>query len=280
MISFIEKRFRTHRLVGLSYLIQWFSLFYICVTNNTYQHTPLEWTLPLTGFIQAIIASRTFTFLPRNNDVQGYYSDKRTITYPFLIENIYFSGLLLFQSLYCFTDFEIHPYVTLICVFFPYTCIRIWFPKTSLGDSRGNDRQYSDHNRSFLKAMSFISKVFYVWAKHFNGYYLNYLVFLGYVKGDDNILFYARWLLLFGGWATTIAMFLNTLKYKKIIGPKLALLLYTGTFPVIVYCLTMIQYIKPIPWLSALVMGGVICNFGRTWQHLYQLFAFFCIVTN
>lgn len=270
-------RYFTHRVVGFGYLAQYFASLYLMSTNyDLYVRTPLAWSLPLTGWLQAIIASFTFTFLPRGNDAQGYYSDKRTITYSFLLENIYFSGLLLFQCLYVFTDvFDHVPRgVEAILVFLPYTCIRVWFPKTSLGESRNMDNQYSDKNRTFLKVISLTSKIFYVWAKHFNGYYLNYMTFLGMVKNNPTAMYRSHWLLLAGGWATTPAMFLNTLKYKKMIGPKTALSLYAGTFPIIVATLTLLQYqYREQLWVAYIVMLGVPVNFlPRNWyaQHVYQ----------
>ncbi len=283
-LFFHLERFAIHRVTGLLYLVQFFTALYLMTFDyETFQKTPLAWSLPLTGWLQAIIASRTFTFLPKGNDAQGYYSDKRTITYSFLLENIYFSGLLLFQSLYCFTDFfqnvplpheKVRTGLELILVFLPYTLIRTWFPKTSLGDSREDDGQYTDKNKRFLKAISLTSKVFYVWAKHFNGYYLNYMVFLGMVKDSPTAIYRTNWLLLAGGWATTVAMFLNTLKFKKIIGPKLALSLYAGTFPVIVTVLTLLQYqYRSQLWVAYIVMLGVPVNFlPRNWyaQHIYQ----------
>ena len=241
-----------------------------------FKATPLAWTMPLCGWFQAIIAMFTFTFLPTGNDAQGYYSDKRTITYPFLVENVYFSGLLLFQCTYTFTNFwdRVPLPLELLMVFLPYALIRPFFPKTSLGGSRNDDKQYSDENKGFLKAISLTSKVFYVWAKHFNGFYLNYLVFLGLVKGNDDMMYLAHWLLIAGGWATTVAMFLNTLKYKKMIGPKTALLAYALTFPVIVTVLTLMQYkYRGASWIAFIVLLGVPVNFlPRNWpaQHVYQ----------
>lgn len=165
-------RFGVHRAMGMIYLVQFFASLYLMTFDyNTYLRTPLGWTLPLTGWFQAIIASLTFTFLPKGIDAQGYYSDKRTITYSFMLENIYFSGLLLFQALYCFSPLinKLPLVAQAVLVFLPYTCIRVWFPKTSLGESRNQDNQYSDSNRSFLKFISLLSKVFYVIAKHMNG---------------------------------------------------------------------------------------------------------------
>merc|ERR1712008_275879 len=64
----------------------------------------------------------------------------------------------------------------------------------------GNGNQYA-----------MVVKVFYCIAKHFSGYYINYLCFLGHF-GDNPIMTWSllRRLLLLAGWGTTIAMFLQT----------------------------------------------------------------------
>lgn len=107
-------------------------------------------------------------------------------------------------------------------------------------------------------------------------YWLNYMVFMGLVKDSPSALHRTHWLLLAGGWATTVAMFLNTLKFKKMIGPKTALALYAGTFPIIVTYLVLLaaQY-KAYMWVTGIVLLGVPVNFlPREWhaQHFYQVF--------
>ena len=217
-----SSKFLTHRFFGFFYLVQYFATVYLLIYDyDLFRKTPLAWSLPFTGWIQAIIALFTFKFLPTGKDnAQGYYSDKRTINFRFLAENTFFSGLLLFQCSYVFTNFfeEYVPWpITLLLVFLPYVVIRPFFPKTSLGNSRNTESQYSAGNRNFLWTISLLSKIFYVWAKHFNGYFLNYLVFLGMVKSNPAALYTCQWLLVFGGWATTVAMFLNTLFRKRLL---------------------------------------------------------------
>lgn len=274
-------KFALHRINGILYLMQYVASFLLMVFNyDAYTRTPLPWTLPLCGWIQAVIASFTFTFLPKGNDAQGYYSDKRTITYSFMVENVYFSGLLLFQALYGFTPFikSLPFWVEHIGVFLPYVIFRPLFPKTSLGDSRHTENQYSSKNMRFLKAMALISKIFYVWAKHFVGYYMNYMIYLGLVQEKN--MYHFHWLLLVSGWATTIAVFLHTLKFKGYIGPRFALLAYTGTFPAIVSLLAtlQIQFGWQYFWVSLVVLLGVPINFIRPtkyWnpQYIYQFVA-------
>jgi hypothetical protein len=87
-------------------------------------------------------------------------------------------------------------------------------------------------------------------------------------------MYRAQWLLLAGGWGTTPAMFLNTLKFKGMISAPLALGLYAGVFPVVVGLLVtfQVQYAHHM-WLQLLVLAGVAVNFfPRHWkaQHIYQ----------
>ena len=68
---------------GLFYLIQFATL---CIFEAaSLRPSLLIWTMPLTGFIQAIIASLSFTSLPRR-DTQGYFADKGVMSYEFILE--------------------------------------------------------------------------------------------------------------------------------------------------------------------------------------------------
>lgn len=71
---------------------------------------------------------------------------------------------------------------------------------------------------------------FYFVAKHLSGFYMNYLHFLGLfgdrpLEDTGSLGSLVRWLFLLGGWGTTISMFLQTLKFKKYIGPTTAAVL-------------------------------------------------------
>jgi hypothetical protein len=72
----------------------------------------------------------------------------------------------------------IRDYVPIIVetafVFLPYFVFRPLFPKTSFRDSLGKDRNKTDKNRVFFVIVTWITKIFYVWAKHYIGFFLNY----------------------------------------------------------------------------------------------------------
>ena len=264
---FATKRFRPHRLWGFLYLMQYFSALVLELRGTPSR--ALFWTMPMTGFIQTIIACNTFTFLPRANDqTQGYYHETKAMSYDFILENVYFSGLLLFQSLYiCFastiTQTPLLLPLEILCVFLPYYTLRNFFPKSSFRHSTKDGNRYA-----------MVVKFFYCIAKHMSGYYVNYLIFLGKL-GPDPISDYQllRALLLLGGWGTTIAMFLQTLKFKKYISTRAAMILYAGSFPLFYTCyLALVGIAMQHAWVTSLAVVGLGLNFGpRSIQVLWQI---------
>jgi hypothetical protein len=225
--------------------------------------------MPLTGIIQSIIACCTFTFLPpANEDVQGYYHATKVMSYDFIVENIYFAGLLLFQSCYFVfnetmrTNIAFLP-LELIATFYPYHTIRGYFPKSSFRHST------KDGKNTFAS----VTKFFYVTAKHLQGYYVNYMLFLG-MLGNNPIMEWSmtRRLCILGGWGTTIAMFLQTLKFKGYISPFAAMVLYAGVFPIFwsIYVVIIGTCVEHM-WLTALTVVGISINF-KSWnlQVAYQ----------
>jgi hypothetical protein len=263
---------RLHRLHGLFYLVQFAAL---CVVElSSSRHTFLLWTLPLSGFVQAIIASLSFRSLPRRQ-TQGYFSDRGVMSYEFVVENVFFSGLLLFQALY----YSFRPFprallpVEIVFVFFPYAVIRPFFPKTSFRASYAADKERSGRNDRILGVFSRFTKAFYVTAKHFNGYFINYLIFLGLLTGEQDRLM--GFLFILAGWGTTIAMFLQTLKVKKYIGPKTSLIAYMAMFPFAYICYSMLVGVTlRHAWVAAATAVGMAFNFGPRWLQI----AWQCVV--
>jgi len=139
---FIKIEFGLHRAIGALYLVQWLASFFLFFYDyNIYKNSFLSWSLPLNGFLQACNASYFFSFLPRNAD-PGYYSDKSVMSYKFLLENIFFSGLLFFAAAYMNDTFynamQKVPFIENLFVFLPYAVIRPFFPKTRFRDSIEN----------------------------------------------------------------------------------------------------------------------------------------------
>src|SRR5207245_2634437 len=124
-----------------------------------------------------------------------------------------------------------------------------------------------------LGSLARITKIFYVTAKHFNGYFINYLLFLGLLTGEQDRLM--RFLFLLAAWGTTIAMFLQTLKIRKYISPRTAVLAYMSSFPFAYICYSMLLAVMfRHAWVSALVAVGLAANFGPRWLQI----AWQCVV--
>lgn len=277
-----NQRFRPHRIVGLLYLLQYcFALISEIFYLENYANI-LMVTLPATGLTQSIIACNTFTFLPNTNgNIQGYFSDIRTMSYDFILENVFFAGLLLFQALYFYLSVVnynniINNYlinkIVIIFVFFPYFVVRPFFPKTSFKKTLENNKERSKDLDIFLKINTYGAKIFYNIAKHINGFLLNYYIFTNKLNISYIRLF--RIMLLLGGWGTTIAVFLHTLKFKKILSPTVAVISYTAIFPILIYnyALFFPLYFKEYD-LFLLAIGGMYLNFkSRNLQILYQIF--------
>jgi hypothetical protein len=237
---FFQRKFMYHRMMGLFFLLQYIAAISLYFYDyEMFLRSPLIVTLPLTGICQTLTAIYTFTFLPKSEIDPGYYSDSKSITYQFIKENLFFVGLLYFQWLYynpyLYTTFQRFYPITYCFVFLPYL-IRYYspvlFPKTRMRDAIENLKK---NEVSFYFFFTWLTKIFYVWAKHYIGFFLNYLRFVdGASKYDIKCIFS---LLLCSCSATTIAVFLHTLRFKGYIGPRVAFLTY-----VVAYMSTFIGY--------------------------------------
>jgi len=276
---FFNVKFTVHRVLGLVYLISYVYAWYLYVYDyNTYRTSHVVWSLPINGLVQSLTATYYFSFLPRKVD-PGYYSDKGALSYFFVAENIFFAAALAFAFLYNSEVF--YPYFRSFpgtiaehfFVFLPYF-VRPLFPKTSFRDSlRNGAKNKTGANAAFFFVGTWMTKFFYVWAKWFIGFFLNYLRYAD--KFNEEQLHEMHRLLLFSAFATNISMFLHTLKFKGYIGPKTSfgtyIISYLCTFYSII-CLGDLFFSSPI--LVGLAVVGMILNFGPVWaQHVWQIFA-------
>ena len=242
---------------------------------ETFKDSFLIWSLPLTGFVQSITAALTFTFLSRTKADPGYYSDRGTLSYAFIVENSFFSGLLLFQWLY-YSDYfysliDNSIVIDNLIVFLPYIIRQLW-PKTSFRDSlKNSEKNKTASNKQFYVIATTITKVFYVWAKHYIGYFLNYARFFNRVNPEQ--IYYIYLLLIFSAFATTISIFLHTLKFKGYIGPRLSFIIYMISYLSTFYSFIRIREIFFIHYdLTFYVLIGVVLNFQSLYyQHIYQI---------
>jgi len=168
----------------------------------------------------------------------GYYSDKGIMSYTFVKENLFFTSLLCFQCLY-YNDKvfpilrQLYP-IECLFVFLPYV-FRFLTAKTRFRDSLDNYKNTKEENRQFYFYLTWLTKIFYIWAKHYIGFFLNYLRYLDKVNAYDQKCVFG--LLICACFATTIAMFLHTLRFKGYVNPRVSF----GTY-VISYLSTFIGY--------------------------------------
>jgi len=236
---FFQRKFGFHRMTGLCYLIQYAIVIWLFFYDyEAFLQSNLIITLPLTGILQTIVAIYTFTFLPANTTDPGYYSDKGILSYPFIKENLFFVGLLGFQWLYyndrCYPIFKTLWPLECLFVFLPYV-FRFLFPKTHMRDSLKSMKNTTEKNSSYYFYATWLTKIFYVWAKHYIGFFLNYIRYVDKVNEYDQKCVFL--LLIAACFATTIAMFLHTLRFKHYLDPVTAFTLY-----VIGYMSTFIGY--------------------------------------
>lgn len=228
---FVNHKFSVHRAFGFIYLVQWTLALYCYFSDyEWFLGSSLVWSLPLNGVIQSLSATYYFSFLPKKVD-PGYYSDKSALSYDFVKENIFFAVILMFQWLYYSNDFYslIKKSITgeYLFVFFPYF-FRSLVPKSSFRDSLNDPRNKSAKNKTFYIVVTWVTKVFYVWAKHYIGFFLNYMRFMNRINAEQQ--YHTYFLLIFSACATTISMFLHTLKFKGYIGPKTSYILYMASY--------------------------------------------------
>merc|ERR1712187_433828 len=81
-----------------------------------------------------------------------------------------------------------------------------------------------------------------------------------------------RFQFILGGWGTTIAVFLHTLKFKGYIGPRAAVLAYTGVFPIFyLLYVSLFDLMYAEITITALALIGIYVNFKSVYlQVAYQ----------
>ena len=279
---YFDKRHQPHRILGLSYLLQWGYAFCAYFADyEGFRRGVIMFSLPLTGFVQSVVATRTFWFLPKKQKDPGYYSDKSTLTWSFVAENQFFSGILLWQCVYMhdgardlLASTAAGNVVEAALVFLPYVAIRPFTPKTSFRDSlRGGDGKKGNktkRNETFFYVQTWVTKIFYVFAKHFIGYFLNYARFLD--RLDRGEIYHIHLMLVFSCFATTISMFLHTLKFRGYMGPRTSFLVYQASYLATFYSwYKLAPTVLASPDLVAATLVGVAVNFmGRNAIRAYQ----------
>lgn len=237
--------------------------------------------MPLTGVIQAVNATLTFTFLPKKQVDGGYFSYKPgntqgTLSYAFIKENIFFAALLCFQWWYY--DDRLYPWIKkawpLEClfVFIPYVIRSTYpdlFPRTRFRDSMENQ---TGEGQTFYYYLTWFTKGFYLWAKHYLGFFLNYYRYLNLATAYDQRCMHG--ILICSSFATTIAIFLHTLRFKGYIDPKVSLVAYVVSYMSTFVGYAMIFHVFGVsPLLSLMCLMGIFVNL-----YSYQAFDVFQVV--
>jgi hypothetical protein len=182
------------------------------------------------GVIQGYSAYFSFKVLPQLKDA-GYYSDKGVMSRDFLHENICFNVFCLFGAVYYNNDLRETlrsnlggRIVEFIFVFYPFVLVRPWFPITRFRDAGTRDKTRSQNLEKFYEIGTTMIKVFYLWAKYFLGFQINFMIFLGLIKPDN--MRFVQGLHLLNTGTVAIAMFLHTLRFKKILPAKFTFSFY------------------------------------------------------
>lgn len=257
---FFRYKFLSHRLLGLTYLVQYAMAFIMYnFRYEAYRKSWLVWTLPLNALAQSINAALTFTFLPRKED-PGFaaVSDKSVLSYFTVVENSFYSMQLLFAC--CYLSDNILPLIrkTYVLepafVFFVFYFRHLW-PSSRIGASLANSgKNKSDSNSKILTLSAYAIKFFYLFAKHYVGTFPLYLRFLGRVTPEDQHLLYGVQIL--SAYASTISIFIHTLKFKRYIGPLTAMVAYDVIIPGYAYLFFNMRHLVLLH-LDVVMISGV-----------------------
>jgi hypothetical protein len=222
----------------------------------------------MVGVIQGYSAYFSFKVLPDLDDA-GYFSDKAVMSRAFVHENIYFSLLCIWGSTYYHAGhraaMRAHPMgriAELAFAFYPYIVVRPVFPLTRFKDAGTTYKGRSEKNQRFYEIGTTMVKIFYLWAKYFLGFFVNFMVYLDLATPETWKLIHGMFLLNEG--TVSLAMFLHTLRFKKILPPKFAFTLYLmqiyATFSGLPMALEMFRTHRN---LCALCLAGLLCNMTR-----------------
>lgn len=224
---------KIHRYMGMAYLIQYFAAwieFYRNSGNLDSKDSVLPHFIALNGLIQGWSAFFSFKVLPDLDD-PGFYSDQAVTSRTFVHENIYFTLLAAWGSVYYNETWRDNLQSTVfgqvmeaIFVFFPYVMMRRFFPTTSFSSAGSGRRSRSERNETFYRYGTLAVKFFYLWAKYFLGFLVNFLWMRKAVTPEQAKFLKGMFLLNLG--TVSIAIFLHTLRFKKVLPAKLTFSIY------------------------------------------------------
>lgn len=272
-----SRRFPIHKLCGLFYILVLLRQIFLGIKNRNISYDEIwvsSLVLQLSGTLQSITAVYTFYFLPKSNKEEGFFTDERTISKAFMKENIYFTLISAFAAAYSSLPgrayIRMFPVIETVFVFFPYQTIRRIFPKTSF--KRKEPTRLKQKNTYFHYISKHIATYYMLFAKHYMGNLLNYLFYMGLdtAKIRKNMF----WVLIGGSYSLTFGIFLHTLKFRKVIGPKTAITAYF--FGYIIAGIPAISILSQVNtlYLWGLATIGLFINLKRNYKLslMYQIF--------
>jgi len=267
--------FSVHRIMGLTFILQYILAWFLFITRyELFVASPLPYTMSANLLIQVTSAIYYFRFLPKVEAGQadpGLYSDKGILPYPWVKENLFFALLITWGNFYYHpaglrllkSAGKVGLALEILWVFFPFEVIRPFFPKTSLRNAfTFRSKTTSEENRVFYDVMTWAGKLFYMLSKHCSGMYLQYVHFTGNMAEND--LYWVRWFMLMNIGVHNFGTFTHTLRFKKLISPRLATTIYLGYWLVSNYAIFMLTPLYGRNWQILLVsLAGMFVNFVR-----------------
>lgn len=268
-----------HRLGGLVWLLSMVIATAMYATKGPgviWDETPLWFVIPFFGWSQACTAAYYFRHhLPKKRD-PGYLSmgDKGRISWYFVVENCFYASCAVFMWFYSkrSTVGQQSPengegpiasavwlVLEVLFVFTPYWW-RPLFPKTSLRDSQEIRMEAASNttadNIDFYYYNTILVKFFYMFAKHYLQFCLNYLLFLNRLTVGEVHMFMVG-VLLVGNYMSQGGIFIHTMVFKKIFSNKMGALLYQ-----IGYVATFYMYARAFNMFLSNVDICVVCFFA------------------
>lgn len=277
------KTFRTHRIGGLSFLIQYaFSWYFYFTDYAWFKESFLVWSLLLNGCLQAITAIIEIGPTLSTKDNGEYFGNKgQTVSRDFIVENLYYQILTTFSSLYYYPQYYnflksniIGKVIEIVFVFLPFAIVRPFFPKTVLRDAlkKSKDLSTNDHTTFFMIANLSI-KFVVIFGKHYMGLFLNAVRFIGGLNSphEEKLL---QFMMLANAGTVSVSTFLHTLKFKNQLPAKIAMtvyLMFLYTPAIAIY--QMVPHCYPYWKMFIIFTVGAIINFTPrkiqfTWYYL------------
>ena len=220
------------------------------------------------GIIQGYSAFFSFKVLPELND-PGYYSDKAVLSRSFVHENIFFTLMAVFGSIYynaeCREMLRSNiggRIVEAIYIFWPYILVRTWFPLTRFSNAGQTHKGRTTQNERFYEFGTLAVKFFFLWAKYILGFYLNFMVYLGFVQEEHWKVIHG--MLLLNAGTVSLSVFLHTLRFKKVLPAKFTFSVYLAQIYLSFMAIPMVlEMILSHPKLCGLCLVGILCNMTR-----------------